>query len=151
MAFALALHVLSAVIWVGGMFFAYMALRPVAAEVLEPPARLTLWRGVFGKFFVWVSAAVVLLLITGLWMIFGVYGGMGNTRPYIHIMLTLGLIMMAIYGHVFFAPYKRLIKAVEAENWPEGGAQLATIRKLIAVNLSLGLVVVVVAAAGRYL
>ena len=78
MALALALHVLSAVIWVGGMFFAYMALRPVAAELLEPPARLRLWRGVFANFFVWVSAAVVLLLITGLWMIFGVYGGMGK-------------------------------------------------------------------------
>ncbi|MBA56412.1 MAG: hypothetical protein CMK89_18330 [Pseudomonadales bacterium] len=151
MALALALHVLSAVIWVGGMFFAYMALRPVAAELLEPPARLRLWRGVFANFFVWVSAAVVLLLITGLWMIFGVYGGMGNTRPYIHIMLTLGLVMMAIYGHVFFVPYKRLIKAVAAENWPEGGVQLGMIRKLIAVNLSLGLIVVVVAAAGRYL
>ncbi|RLU03629.1 MAG: hypothetical protein D9N11_03135 [Ketobacter sp.] len=151
MALALALHVLSAVIWVGGMFFAYMALRPVGAELLEPPARLRLWRGVFANFFVWVSAAVVLLLITGLWMIFGVYGGMGNTRPYIHIMLTLGLVMMAIYGHVFFVPYKRLIKAVAAENWPEGGVQLGMIRKLIAVNLSLGLIVVVVAAAGRYL
>ena len=150
MALALALHVLSAVIWVGGMFFAYMALRPVAAELLEPPARLRLWRGVFAKFFTWVSLAVVLLLITGLWMVFGVYGGMGSTRPYIHIMLTLGVFMMAIYGHVFFVPYKRLIAAVDAENWMEGGAQLATIRQLIALNLSLGLIVVVVASAGRY-
>ena len=147
---ALTLHLLSAVIWVGGMFFAYMALRPVAAEILEPPIRLRLWRDVFSRFFPWVSIAVLLLLGTGLWMIFGFFGGMGNTRPYIHVMLLLGLIMMAIYGHVLFVPYKRLSRAVAAENWPEGGAQLGTIRKLIALNLSLGLIVVVVAAGGRY-
>jgi len=151
MAFALTLHLLSAVIWVGGMFFAYMALRPVAAELLEPPLRLKLWRQVFGRFFVWVTIAVVLLLFTGLWMIFGVYGGMGNTRPYIHVMLLFGLIMMAIYGHLYFAPYQRLCKAVDVEDWPAAGNQLNTIRKMIAINLSLGLLVVAVAAAGRYL
>ncbi len=151
MALALTLHILSAVIWVGGMFFAYVALRPAAAQLLEPPLRLQLWRQVFARFFIWVTIAVVLLLVTGLWMIFGGYGGMGNARPYIHVMLLLGLIMMAIYGHVFFAPYKRLIRAVEAENWPEGGNQLAMIRKLIAANLTLGLLVVVIAAAGRFM
>lgn len=151
MAFAITLHLLSAVIWVGGMFFAYMALRPVAAELLEPPLRLTLWRQVFARFFVWVTIAVVLLLGIGLWMIFAVYGGMGNTRPHIHVMLLLGVIMMAIYGHLYFAPYGRLCRAVDAENWPEAGKQLNSIRKLVAVNLSLGLLVVAVAAAGRFL
>lgn len=151
MAILITLHILSAVIWVGGMFFAYMALRPVAAELLEPPVRLALWRQVFGKFFPWVTVSVALLLVTGLWMIFGVYGGMGSVRPYTHVMLLFGLIMMALYGHVFFAPYKRLQKAVDAEDWQEGGTQLGQIRKLIAINLSLGLFVVVVAAAGRFI
>ncbi|WP_317930126.1 DUF4149 domain-containing protein [Halioxenophilus sp. WMMB6] len=151
MPIALALHVLSAVIWVGGMFFAYMCLRPVAGQLLEPPVRLQLWRQVFNKFFVWVTLAVAVLLITGLWMIFAVYGGMGNVRSYIHTMLLLGVIMMAIYGHVFFVPYQRLGRAVMAENWPEGGKQLGVIRKLIAINMSLGLLVVVIASAGRYL
>ncbi|MEE2729983.1 MAG: CopD family protein [Pseudomonadota bacterium] len=151
MVLALALHLLSAVIWVGGMFFAYVALRPVAAELLEPPLRLRLWRQVFARFFVWVSLAVVLLLCSGLWMIFGFYGGMGNTRPYVHVMLLLGIIMMLIYAHVFFAPYRRLIRAVESENWSEGGVQLGKMRKLIALNLTLGLIVVVVASAGRYI
>lgn len=151
MAILLTLHLLSAVIWVGGMFFAYMALRPVAADLLEPPLRLQLWRQVFGKFFPWVSIAVLVLLVTGLWMIFGVYGGMAHIRPYIHVMLLLGLIMMALYGHVYFSPYRRLIKAVDAQSWPEGSTELGKIRKLIALNLSLGLLVVIVAAAGRYI
>lgn len=40
MPLAITLHVLSAVVWVGGMFFAWMALRPVAASLLEPPPRV---------------------------------------------------------------------------------------------------------------
>ena len=32
----IALHILAAVVWVGGIFFAYMVLRPSAGP-LEPP------------------------------------------------------------------------------------------------------------------
>ncbi len=47
-----ALHLLAAVVWVGGMFFAWMILRPAAVDILEPPARLRLWLSVFKRFFV---------------------------------------------------------------------------------------------------
>lgn len=151
MAIAFTLHLLAAVIWVGGMFFAYMALRPVAGELLEPPVRLQLWAQVFSRFFTWVSLSVVILLATGFWMIFGFYGGMGNVRPNVHTMLLLGLIMMAIYGHLFFACYKKLCRAVAAEDWAEGGKQLGTIRKMVLINLILGLLVVAVAGAGRFI
>ena len=151
MAFAFLLHVLSAVIWVGGMFFAYVCLRPVAASVLPPPQRLTLWAQVFERFFPWVWAAVVLLLATGLWMVFGFYGGMKQVGVHVHVMLLLGIIMMLIFGHVYFAPFRRLRQAVQAENWPEGGNRLGQIRKLIAVNLTLGLLLVVIATGGKYL
>lgn len=150
MAIALTLHLLSAVIWVGGMFFAYMALRPVAASLLEPPLRLTLWAQVFTRFFPWVWAAVILLLGTGLWLIFAVYGGMKQSGLHIHIMLLLGLIMMLIFFHIYFAPFRRLKQAVAEQNWPTGGEKLAQIRKLIAVNLSLGLLIVVIATLGKY-
>jgi uncharacterized membrane protein len=66
MGVALLLHLLAAVIWVGGMFFAHVALRPVAAAQLESPVRLTLWAGVFKVFFPWVFAAIATLLLTGL-------------------------------------------------------------------------------------
>ena len=145
------LHLLSAVIWVGGMFFAYMALRPVAAEQLEPPLRLRLWQAVFARFFLWVSIAVVTLLATGLYMIIAVYGGFGNVRPYVHMMFLVGLIMMAIYGHLLFVPYKRLCGAVASEDWAQGGQQLATIRKLVLLNLCLGLLVILIAGAGRFI
>ena len=150
MILAFTLHLLSAVIWVGGMFFAYMALRPVAAQLLEPPLRLQLWAQVFSRFFPWVWVAVILLLLSGLWMVFGVYGGMANVRPYIHLMLTIGIVMMLIFAHLYFAPFKRLKQAVQIQDWAEAGLRLGQIRKIVGLNLSLGIIVVIVAAAGRY-
>lgn len=151
MSVSIALHLLAAVIWVGGMFFAYMALRPAAATILEPPHRLQLWVHVFKLFFVWVWLSVIALLITGYWMLFGFFGGFANAGMHIHIMHGAGILMVLIYLHVFFAPYRRLRHAVVVQDYPEGAKQLATIRKLIGLNLSIGLVVVLVASGGRYL
>ncbi len=151
MGFAALLHVISAVIWVGGMFFAYMVLRPVAAGQLEPPARLTLWAGVFDNFFPWVWSAILAILATGFWMIFAVYGGMGGVGLYVHAMLGLGLLMVLIFLHVYFAPYRRLKRAVAAQDWPSGGKQVAQIRLLVGVNTIIGLLTVAIASGGRYL
>ena len=149
MTLSLFLHVLSVVVWVGGMFFAYMALRPVAASVLEPPQRLALWAGVFGKFFPWVWASVVLILATGLHML-TVFGGMAAPL-YALAMLVLGVVMMLIFGHVFFAPYKKIKRAVAAQDWKAGGGALGQIRRLIGINLSIGLLTIAVVFLGRAL
>jgi uncharacterized membrane protein len=118
----LLLHVLSVVVWVGGMFFAYMALRPVAASLLEPPQRLALWAGVFGKFFPWVWVSVALILATGLHLLV-VFGGMAAPL-YALAMLVLGVVMMAIFAHVFFSPYKKLKRAVAAQDWKPAALRL---------------------------
>ena len=151
MIFAIALHLLSSVIWVGGMFFAYVALRPVAGSLLEATVRITLWSQVFQRFFPCVWASVIILLATGLWMTIKVFGGMAAVGPHIHIMLTLGLVMMLLFMHIFFSPYKKLQRAVIAKEWEDGGKALNQIRQLIAINLTIGLIVVVVASAGRYI
>jgi uncharacterized membrane protein len=148
---AILLHVLAAVIWVGGMFFAYMVLRPVAAKQFEPPQRLQLWVNAFSTFFPWVWIAIVLLPVTGYWMIFGIWGSMGNAPIYVHIMNGLGTIMILIFMHINFAPLKRLKQAIAIEDWQTGGQKLAQIRILISINLSIGLIVVGVASAGRFL
>ena len=149
MSIAIALHLLSAVIWVGGMFFAYMALRPAAASVLEPPQRLPLWDQTFVRFFKWVWGAIVLLPLTGYWMAFHLWAAMGHFPLYVHLMQGIGIVMILIYLHVFFALYGRLKRAVAQQDWPTAGKALAQIRKLIAVNTALGLIVVVIASAGR--
>lgn len=147
MNFAPLLHVLSIVVWVGGMFFAYMALRPVAASVLEPPLRLTLWAGVFGKFFPWVWTSVALILLTGLYMLMKLSSA--SIPHYALAMLVLGVVMMLLFAHVFFAPYKKLKRAVSEQNWKAGGAALAQIRMLIGINLSIGLLTIAVVFVGR--
>lgn len=149
MGIAVMLHVLAATVWVGGMFFAYVMLRPVAAAQLEPPARLSLWVGVFGKFFPWVWACVIVLLGTGFWMI-ALLGGFKVIGGYVHTMLMLGIVMMLIFMHVYFAGYKRLKLAVAAQDWPAGGGKLAQIRMLVGINTILGLVTIAIGAGGRY-
>lgn len=151
MSAAVILHVLSVVIWVGGMFFAYMCLRPVAAGMLEPPLRLRLWVGVFERFFPWVWSSVALILATGLWIVFSWFQGFAGAPLYVHAMFGLGLVMMLIFMHVFFGPYQRLRQAVAAEDWPAGGKALSQIRILVGINMGIGLLTVVVASGGRYL
>jgi len=151
MAIAISLHILAALIWVGGMFFAYMALRPVAASLLEPSLRLPLWSQTFGRFFPWVWASIIVLLLTGLWMIQSIFGSFGEAGLYVHVMAGLGVLMMLLFMHVFFAPYRGIKKALVENNLPEAGRRLGQIRIIIAINLSLGIIVTVVASAGKYL
>lgn len=148
-AFSLALHLLSAVFWVGGMLFAHMFLRPVAAAQLEPPVRLTLWVGVFKRFFPIVWLSVLFLPLTGYVMIFSIWGGMAATPISVHIMNGLGIVMILIYMHVYFAPFKRLKEAVIKQDWPEGGRNLNIIRKMVGINMTIGCLVIVIASAGR--
>jgi uncharacterized membrane protein len=148
MSIAITLHLLAAVIWVGGMFFAHQMLRPV---VLEPPLRQPLWVGVFGRFFPWVWAAVITIVLSGYWMLFGVFGGFAKVGLYVHVMHGLGLIMVAIYLYVFFAPYQGLKRAVAAQTWPEGKKHIDRIRDLVGINMILGLITIAIGAGGRYL
>lgn len=132
------LHILATVVWVGGMFFAHNCLRPVVLAQLEPPQRLRLWNGVFGRFFPWVWASVATLIGTGQYLVIFM-GGMGAVAYPIHIMVALGYLMAVIFAFIYFAPYARLRRAVAAENWPEAGQALNLIRKLVMTNLVLGL------------
>jgi uncharacterized membrane protein len=149
LALPIAIHITSAVIWVGGMFFAYMALRPVAASQLEPPQRLQLWQGVFKRFFPWVWAIVILLPASGYWMVFGFFGGMGNVGVHIHFMQTVGWLMIALFALLFFQPYARLKSHIAASDWPAAGEALARIRKIMGFNLILGIFIVILSGLGR--
>lgn len=148
-AIALALHALAAVIWVGGMAFAYFYLRP-AAGGLEPGPRQELWHGTFRRFFPWVWVSVLVLVLSGYHMLFAVYGGFAGAGLHIHIMNALAVAMIAIFAHVWFAPWKRFSRAVKTGERETAAHQLEQIRRFVAINLALGLIVVAVAASGRY-
>ena len=144
------LHVLATVLWVGGMMFAHFFLRPALAQ-LEPPQRLRLMHEVLRRFFGAVSVAALLILATGLWMIGrvanqAVQSGGSFAMPLDWtLMAVLGVLMVAIYGHIRFVLFKRFAVAVTALDWPAGGAALAKLRTWVSVNLALGVTVIVVA------
>ena len=148
-AFALtySLHVLAALIWVGGMFFAWMILRPAAITALEGPARLKLWVEVFQRFFVWVWIAVVILPISGVGLLQMRFNGFETAPRYVQIMMGLYIVMVALFIRIQSLQLPELRKAVEAQAWAEGAAVMGRIRRLVGCNLIVGLVLVAIAAA----
>jgi len=147
MSFLIALHGLLAVIWVGGMFFAYVVLRP-AAQTLEASVRLPLWSRTFYRFFPWVWAAVIILPATGYFLVSARFGGFANLPLYVNIMQGIGILMTLIYLHMFFAPYQRLRRGVDAGDFVKAGQALGQIRQLVGINTALGLITIFVALAG---
>jgi uncharacterized membrane protein len=149
MSLGLAFHILAAVIWVGGMFFAHLVLRPSAGP-LDSPTRLALWARVLGRFFIWVWLSIAALLVSGFAMVMIGFGGFASLAHYINVMMAVGIIMMLLFTHVYFAPWRRFRRAVGAANWTEAERNIKQIRILVMVNLLLGLVTVVVGSSGRY-
>ena len=143
-AFALAysLHVLAALIWVGGMFFAWMILRPAAITALEGPARLKLWVEVFQRFFVWVWVAVVILPISGVGLLQMRFNGFETAPRYVQIMMGLYIVMVALFIRIQSLQLPELRKAIEAQAWADGAAVMGRIRRLVGCNLIVGLVLV---------
>ncbi|WP_122490978.1 CopD family protein [Pseudomonas viridiflava] len=141
------LHLLAALVWVGGMFFAWMVLRPAIIAALEGPSRLKVWVQVFPRFFVWVWAAVIVLPITGIGMIQPNFTSFETAPRYVQIMMGLYVVMVALFLRIHSLQLPELQRAVEAEQWSEGVAALGRIRRLVGINLIIGLAVVVIAAA----
>ena len=146
---ALTFHILGAVVWVGGMFAAYVCLRPATGS-LEGPQRLQLWRGFFAKFFPWVWVSVILLLGSGYWMMLTTFGGFKGAPMYINIMQLLGLIMVALFLWLFHGPWLKFKRAVDAKDWAAAAPYLNRIRQIILINLPLGLIVVIIGGTGRF-
>ncbi|NTV95297.1 MAG: hypothetical protein HGA75_07735 [Thiobacillus sp.] len=133
---------MATVVWVGGMFFAHQCLRPVVLAQLEPPQRLRLWDGVFGRFFPWVWGAILLLVLSGQLLAVQL-GGMAAVGLHVHAMAGIGYLMAAIFSYIYFVPYRALHRAVAAADWPAGAAAQNRIRVLVGVNLTLGLLNIV--------
>ena len=146
-AVAYSLHLLAALIWVGGMFFAWMILRPAAMTALEGPARLTLWVEVFQRFFVWVWVAVVILPISGVGLLQMRFSGFETAPRYVQIMMGLYIVVVALFIRIQSLQLPELRKAVEAQDWAAGAAVMQRIRRLVGCNLVIGLVVVSIAGA----
>jgi len=143
------IHVLSIVLWIGGMAFAHFFLRPAVAQ-LEASVRLRLMHDVLGRFFQVVLVASLLTLISGVWMLGRVAkqvvqsGGSFEMPLAWTVMAVLGIVMVAIFMHIRFVLFKRLGLAVAASEWSAGAAAMAQIRRWVSINLGTGFLVLLV-------
>ncbi len=141
-------HVAAVVIWVGGMFVMHFVVRPSAARLKEPAARLAFLSSALGRFLSWAALAIIVLLASGVAMIL-IGGGFRNAHLSVHLMLAVGMVMTALYLHIRFAPFKRMRAAVMAGDWAGAAANLDMVRKMVLINLVLGFVTIALATIGR--
>jgi uncharacterized membrane protein len=147
------IHLLAVVVWVGGMFFALACLRPAAAA-LEPSLRIALMRDALGRFLDIVIVAAALVLASGIWMMSGaarvsMRAGIGFNMPVDwHVMVTLGVVMVAVFGYIRFGVFRQLKSSSSARDWPAAAAALNRIRALVLVNLTLAVIIIVVTRLG---
>lgn len=139
------LHLVGVVVWVGGMAFAWGCLRPAALQ-LAPAQRLALWADVLGRFFPLVWAAIGLIVLSGLAMLWHL--GFARAPIAWHVMLLTGAVMIAVFVSIWLQPWPRLRAAVAASDWAAGAGALNTIRQRVGFNLILGLITVAVATLG---
>ena len=149
MSVALAVHLFGVIVWVGGMFFAHMALRPTAAKLLQPPQRLPLLKGVLDRFFRWVWVSIAAILASGYWIFLELWNGLAGVH--VHLMQGTGLLMIGIFLFIYFRPYRRMGDALAAADLPVAAAEMVLIRRLIGINLILGLLTSLLAKIGPYM
>lgn len=143
-----ALHGIAATAWIGGIFFAFMALRPAANKTLEPKERLQLWQSAFSHFFPWVWLFIFVLLITGYLDLYLRFGGFTNKAAYLAIMHITGLIMIAFFVYLYFVLYRNLSKAILSDNLSAAANSMSKMRPVMAINLSLGLFITFIGITG---
>jgi len=143
------LHLLAAVLWVGGMAFALLAMRPALAT-LDPPQRQAVHAAAFARFLRLVWHAMPILLASGYLLLFGWYGGFVGSAWHIHAMHLLGLVMTGFFLTIVTGPWRELRAALAKEDRPAAAAAIERMRQLVTINLILGLLTVAVAAWGRF-
>ncbi|MBL4691961.1 MAG: CopD family protein [Magnetovibrio sp.] len=143
------LHVLAALIWVGGMFFAHMVLRPALMQE-QPGIRLGVWSHVLPRFFKWVWLAILILPVTGFHMVYMDFGDFKTAGQHVSIMHGLFWVMTGLFAYMFFKPYKAFKSDDDSDNFEEGFKHLATIRSIVTINLVLGFVNVIIGVSGRF-
>lgn len=140
-------HLAAGLIWLGGMTILLVAVRPALIAQLEPSQRIPLLSGILLRFFKLVGLCIAILLITGGLMFAGV--DMKIAPKGWHVMLGLGFVMFAVFGHLYFVPFRRLQRCIAMADWLAASKQLAQIHTLVLTNFVLGWLAVVAVIVWR--
>ena len=142
--YAKLLHLIAGIVWMGGMTFMLFALRPAALVSLDAQPRALLMAEVWKRFYVLVLLAIVLLFTTGTHLYTATFRaaklatGQGGVPLGWNVMLVLGLAMMLIFGHIYFAGFKKYKRAVAAGQWPVAAKAAGLMHTMTLVNFTLG-------------
>ena len=129
------LHVLSAIIWVGGMIAIRLAVHPSMQSIDDPNIKLGKTLMLMGKFFNIVMPFILLLLFTAVILVFA----MGKS-PAIEMKENIWMIMTANFTWMYFKRRKAQ-KLFDEGKLPDAKAVVALIPKvLLPLNIVLGLV-----------
>ena len=148
-ALSIILHLLAINVWVGGTFFTVVIL-PHAAASLEPAERHPFMRIVFKRFFFWVWLAMMILISTGGWMIYSVFGGIVNAPLYVVLMASITLLMVCVFLLIYFGSYRLYMQSLKQENLSNSERHLDYISLLSKINMALGICVVLVIGGGPH-
>jgi len=149
-AIALILHLVAINVWVGGTFFAIVILGR-AIKYMATAQQLLLWQLVLERFFTWAWVAVFILLTSGTWMVYSIYGGFDTIPVYIMLMGLIALLMISVFIYIYFFPYQQYKLLVQTNDVDSCIQKLAVIRFAGTINMILGLCVVVVIGSGPYI
>ena len=148
-ALLLAVHLVGAALWVGGMGYAIMVLRP-SLPVIEPAARAALLVEAHRRFLRIVWAMMPLVLLSGYGLMFWVLGGFRGVGWAVHVMHTVGLVMGGLFLVIWFGPFQAMRRAMAAGELPAAMAANERLRKLIGINFSLGVVALALGGFARF-
>ena len=138
------IHLLAMFVWLGGMFFALVCLRPALGVLEPPPLRARLMNAVLQRFFVAVSWAAGLMLASGVLMMRPGPSAGAHPTPAVAAMAALGIVMIGVFVFVRLVPFRRLQAALAAGDGPGAVAALNAIRQLVALNLAIGAAIVLI-------
>jgi len=146
--YAKLLHLIAGIVWMGGMTFMLFALRPAALVSLDAQPRALLMGEVWKRFYILVLLSIVALFTTGTHLYTATFRaaklavGQGSVPLGWNIMLVLGLIMMLIFGHIYFAGFKKYKRAVAAGEWPVAAKAAGLMHTMTLINFTLGWVAI---------
>ena len=141
--YAKLLHLIAGIVWMGGMTFMLFALRPAVIIAMEAQPRAILMAQVWKRFYAMVLASIVVLFATGTHLYTATFRatrlatGEGGVPLGWNIMLVLGLVMMLIFGHIYFAGFKKYKRAVAAGDWPLAAKAASLIHTMTLINFCL--------------
>ena len=146
------LHILAAVIWIGGMLFLSLVAVPILRQVDSPLLRADLFRKMAWRFrrLVWICLAV--LILTGTVNV-AFYGDTTQGSPYLKVLgIKLGLVAVLVamgVAHDFIIG-PRAARAQSRDGLLPTGTDLLMVQLAPWVgrlNLLLGVIILVLAAA----